>query len=76
MTKQTKINLCIILLIIGLVTFTLQIFVFEAPYGFIGFMLYLVSIYFIIGSIIKLCKLSSKIKNSIFDILDLLVFIR
>ncbi len=76
MKKQTKINLCIVLLAIGLLTFILQVFVFEAPDGIIGFLLCLISIYLIIGSIIKLCQLSKKIKNSIFDILDLLFFIR
>lgn len=76
MKKQTKINLCILLLIIGLLSFTLQVFVFEAPDGTIGFLLCLVSIYLIIGSIIKLCQLSTKIKNSIFNIFDLLFFIR
>ncbi len=76
MRKQTKINLCIVLLAIGLLTFILQVFVFEAPDGIIGFLLCLISIYLIIGSIIKLCQLSKKIKNSIFDILDLLFFIR
>lgn len=76
MKKQTKINLCIILLVIGLLSFTLQLFVFEAPDGIIGFLLCLTSIYLIIGSIIKLCQLSTNIKNSIFDLLDLLFFIR
>lgn len=76
MEKQTKIKLCIILLIIGLLSFTLQLFVFEAPNGVVGFLLCLTSIYLIMGSIIKLCQLSTKIRNSIFDILDLLFFIR
>lgn len=76
MNRQTKINLCIILLVIGLLSFTLQLFVFEAPDGTIGFILCLTSIYLIIGSIIKLCQLSNKIKNSILDILDLLFFIK
>ncbi len=76
MKKQTKINLCIMLLLIGLLSFILQVFIFEAPDGIIGFLLCLISIYLIIGSIIKLCHLSTKIKNSIFDILDLLFFIR
>lgn len=76
MKKQTKINLCVILLIIGLTSFILQVFVFEAPDGIIGFLLCLISIYLILGSIIKLCQLSHKIKNTIFDALDLLFFIR
>ncbi len=76
MKKQTKINLCIVLLVVGLLTFILQVFVFETPDGIIGFLLCLISIYLIIGSMIKLCQLSKKIKNSIFDILDLLFFLR
>lgn len=76
MKKKTKINLCIALLIIGLLSFTLQIFVFEAPDGIIGLLLCLISIYLILGSAIKLCQLSANIKNTIFDILDLLFFIR
>ncbi len=76
MKRQTKINLCVVLFLICLLSLTLQLFVFEAPDGSIGFLLCLISIYLIIGSIIKLCQLSNKIKNSIFDILDLLFFIR
>ncbi len=76
MKKQTKINLCIMLLLIGLISFILQVFIFSSPDGIIGFLLCLIDIYLIIGSIIKLCQLSTKIKNSIFDILDLLFFIR
>lgn len=75
MKKQTKIKLCIILLIIGLLSFILQLYVFEAPDGILGFLLCLCSIYLIIGSIIKLCSLSTKIKNSIFDIIDLLFWL-
>ncbi len=76
MKKQTKIYLCMGLLIIGLLIFILQLFVFEAPNGFFGFLLCLTSIYLIIGSIIKLCQLSKVIKSTIFDILDLLFFIK
>ncbi len=76
MKKQTKINLCIVLLLIGLLSFILQVFIFEAPDGIIGFLLCLISVYLIIGSIIKLCQLSTNIKARVFDILDLLFFIR
>lgn len=74
--KKTKVKLCIILFLIGLLSFILQVFVFEAPNGVIGFLLCIINIYLIIGSIIKLCQLSTNIKNLIFDILDLLFFIR
>lgn len=76
MKKQTKITICIILLIIGILSFTLQLFVFEAPNGILGFLLCLTSIYLILGSHIKMCQLSSGVKNTIFDILDLLFFIK
>lgn len=76
MKKKTKVKLCIILFLIGLLSFILQVFVFEAPNGVIGFLLCIINIYLIIGSIIKLCQLSTNIKNLIFDILDLLFFIR
>lgn len=61
---------------LGISIFILQLFVFESPDGFFGFLLCLISIYLMIGSIIKLCKLSKNIKNSVLDILDLLFFIR
>mgnify|MGYP001138646897 CR=1 FL=1 len=64
------------LFVMGVLSFTLQIFVFESPDGIIGFLLCLASIYLMMGSIIKLCQLSTKIKNTILDILDLLFFIR
>lgn len=70
--KKTKIYLYMTLLIIAISSFILQIFVFEAPDSIIGFGLCLINIYLIFGSIIKLCKLNTKIKYSIFSILDLL----
>ena len=76
MKRETKIILCIVLLIIGLLIFNLQVFVFEAPDGVLGFILCLFSVYLIIGSIIKLSKLSKKFKNTLLDTLDLLFFIR
>lgn len=76
MKKEQQIILCTVLLIIGLLSFIFQVFVFSSPNGILGFLLCLVSIYLIFGSIIKLCKLSEKFKNNILDILDLLFFIR
>ncbi len=76
MKRKTQIILCIILLILGLLGFILQIFVFEAPNGILGFILCLINIYLMIGSIIKLCKLSKMFKNTLLDTLDLLFFIR
>ena len=68
MKKQTKINLWIGLFLLGLAIFILQLFVFEAPNGIVGFLLCLTSIYLMMFSIIRLCKLSTSIKNFIFNI--------
>lgn len=76
MKKEKQIIICIILLILGLLSFILQLFVFEAPDGTFGFIICLISIYLIIGSILKLCKLSKVFKNNLLDLLDLLFFIR
>lgn len=75
MKKEKQIILCTILLMIGLLGFTLQIFVFAYPDGLIGFILCLTSIYLIFGSIIKLCKLSKRFKSTLLDTLDILFFI-
>lgn len=76
MKTKTKINIYIALLILGLTIFVLQLFVFSAPDGILGFLLCLFSIYLIIGSIIRLCKLSPNIKNMFINIIDLIFFIR
>lgn len=76
MKRKKQIILCATLLVVGLLIFILQLFVFEAPNGVLGFILCLASIYLIFGSIIKLCKISGRFKNTLFDVLDLLFFIR
>lgn len=76
MKRENQIILCIVLLVLGLTSFILQVFIFSAPDGVLGFILCLVSIYLVMGSIFKLCKLSNIFKNSLLDFLDLLFFIR
>ena len=75
MKRKTQIVLCLTLLVLGLISFILQIFVFSAPDGVLGFLLCLFSIYLMMGSIFKLCKLSERFKNTLLDTLDLLFFI-
>lgn len=53
MKRQTKIYLYVFLLVIGLLSFILQLFVFEALDGSMGFLLYLISISLIINSQMK-----------------------
>lgn len=72
MKKEREILLFSILLVAGIITFTLQIFVFEAPDGTFGFVLCLTSILMILLSFIKLCQSSEKIKEVLLALLDFL----
>lgn len=75
MKKQNQKVVCGVLFIIGLLSFILQLFILEFPNGILGLLLCLFSIYLMVGSMIKLCKLSEKFKSKLLDILDLLFFI-
>ncbi len=75
MKKQNQKVLCGVLFMIGLLSFILQLFILESPNGILGLLLCLFSIYLMVGSIIKLCKLSEKFKSKLLDVLDLLFFI-
>lgn len=68
--KQTIISS--IFLIIGILTFILQLFVFEAPDGILGFIICLISILIIEFSIIKLYKTNKRFKESFTRLLDML----
>ena len=68
--KQTIIS--IIFLIIGILTFILQLFIFEAPNGILGFTICLISILTIEFSIIKLYKTNKKFKEIFTSLLDML----
>lgn len=64
-----------VLLIMSLLTFILQIFVFKAPDGILGFMICLICIYLIVGSLVKLCKSSKVFKDYFIGVLDLLFWL-
>lgn len=74
MKNTNKKGLYIILLLLSL-TFIALMFVLEKPDGILGFILFLISLYTAIGSLIKLCKISQKFKNNIINILDLLFWL-
>lgn len=76
MKRKNQIILCSALLVMGLLIFILQLFVFEYPDGFLGFIVCLISIYLILGSILRLCKISKTFKSYLLDFLDLLFFIK
>ena len=73
MKKDKKILLYSSLLIISIIGIIL--FFLFLPDGLLGYLTILISIYLLIGSIIKLCKLSEKFQNTIFNILDLLFWL-
>lgn len=75
MKKRNKIILYSILLVLGLLILNLQAFVFEAPDVFLGFIVCIISVYLILGSIIKLCKLSKTFSNTLLASLDILFWI-
>ena len=72
MKNLKKIILCIVSLALGLMTINLQLFVFEAPDGNLGFTLFLFSVSLVVGSFIGLCKLSEKFKSAVFNLFNLL----
>ncbi|MCM1082059.1 MAG: hypothetical protein NC393_13960 [Clostridium sp.] len=69
MKNKKQVVLYIVLLLTGLLMIILQAFVFEAPDGFLGFLVCLVSVWLILGSVIKLCKLSGSFRDSAIDML-------
>ncbi len=70
MKQKNQIILYSIILIIGLTAFILELFIFEID-GILGFLITLISINIMIGSVIKLYKLSSKFKVVIKSIINL-----
>lgn len=65
MKKKHKVILFTLLLITGLLMVFLQVYVFRALDGFLGFLVLLVGIYLILGSLIRLCKLSNAFRNGL-----------
>lgn len=73
MDKKKKIILYSILLLLSIIAFVL-IYIFDAS-GIIGYLITLFTFYIFLGSIIKLCRLSEKFKNSIINFIDLLFWL-
>lgn len=61
-----------LLAILGIIIFILQIFVFEKPDGLVGFLLWLICIWIVITSLIRLVQLSKKIHAFFINLLDIL----
>ena len=75
MKIKNKLILYSALLLLGLLIFILEIFVFQKPDGAAGLIICLVSVYLIVGSAVKLCKLSEKFANALPNVLDLLFWL-
>ena len=71
MSKNKKLWLYGSILFIGLSVFILEIFVFQKPDGILGLLICLTSLAMIFGSIVKLCKLSSRFADSLLAALDI-----
>lgn len=72
MSINKKLLLYGAMLLLGLVVFVLEIFVFQKPDGIFGFFICIASIFMVFGSVIKLCKLSAKFEDSFLNVLDIL----
>lgn len=75
MTKKRKLIIYGILLFVGLLSFILQIFVFQKPNGILGCAICVISILMILVSILKLCLLSPKFQNSFLVALDVFTWL-
>lgn len=75
MKKKNKIILHSVLLILALSGFISEIFIFQKPDGILGLIICIISVYFILGGIIKLCSLSKSFSNTLLNLLDLLFWL-
>lgn len=75
MTRRNKLILYGAVLLVGLLTFVLEIFVFQKPDGILGLVICIASIFMILGSVVKLCKLSPKFESSFWTALDILFWL-
>ena len=56
MDRSKKLLLYTAMLLVGLIVFVLEIFVFQKPDGILGLIICITSILMILGSIVKLCR--------------------
>lgn len=72
MNRNKKVLLYGSLLLVSLAVFVLEIFVFQKPDGILGLIICIASIVTILGSLVKLCRLSPRFEDSFLKFLDLL----
>lgn len=71
MDRSKKLLLYTAILLVGLAAFVLEIFVFQKPDGVLGLIICITSIFMILGSIVKLCRLSPKFEDGFLKALDI-----
>lgn len=71
MSRNKKMILYGTILLVGLLVFILEIFVFQKPDGILGLLICIASVLMILGSTIKLCIMSPKFENSFLTVLDI-----
>lgn len=72
MTRQKKLLVYGAILVIGLLIFVLELFVFQKPDGVLGLVICIISMLMIFVSVVKLCRMSPKFENSFLAALDIL----
>ena len=75
MDRNKKLLLYTAMLLVGLAAFVLELFVFQKPDGILGLIICITSILMILGSIVKLCRLSPKFEDSFIKALDVLFWL-
>lgn len=73
-TKKKKL-ICVFAAIIGLAVLILELFVFQAPDGVLGFIICISGIYLMIGGVIGYCKYSGNSFETLADFLDILFWL-
>ena len=71
MSRNKKLILYGAILLVGLLVFVLEIFVFQKPDGILGLIICITSILMILGGIVKLCRLSPKFEDGFIKALDI-----
>ena len=74
MKKEDKMTLYAAFVVLGLSMF-FSLMVFNKPDGTLGLIICVASIYFMLGGIIKLCRLSKNFADSFLHFLDLLFWV-
>lgn len=75
MDVKKKKLICVLAAIIGLAVLILELFVFQAPDGVLGFIICMSGIYLLTGGIIGFCKYSGNFFETLAGFLDILFWL-